>query len=375
MSFESPEVLAARAMLYRFLQAAFGAQVSIEEPIAEGSKERADCVVTLATGKAAYFVVPKQITRERHEFMERREKAYRHVHWVLMPRLLKKAPGKDKEFLLPTTQRDLATKKGVENLYSAHDPLKLGSLYYLYEKHERLVILRGLECVHPPNVFRMTHGLKLDLEHVVADTRTGQLMSAEERDELVEWKKAEALRRQEEKKQRLEAEARKRERRREREAELQALKDAAAKARKKDAERTAARVAERANEHYGQKKAAPPPHPQEARALNCLECGQHVTDWVYEQFDGCLCKQCFQRPATPPPTGHESTSIRAAATPTPTRSDDSKPAHKEFRCLQCGKATRDWVRHAYPDEHPNGICLCTSCHNAGLDFPYDAPAP
>ncbi len=286
MSFESPEVLAARAMLYRFLQAAFGDQVSIEEPISKGSKERADCVVTLETGKAAYFVVPKQITRERHAFMERREKAYRHVHWVLMPRLLKKAPGKNRDFLLPTTQRDLATRNGVENIYSAgQHAKKLGSLCYLYEKHERLIILRGLECVHQPNVFRMLRGLKLDLEHVVADARTGQLMSSEERDALIEWRKAEELRRQEKRKQQLEAEARKRERKRERAAEIQAMKEATAKARRKSAERIAARVAERPAEPYGHKQPEPPPRPRETRALNCLECGQRMANWVYEHCE------------------------------------------------------------------------------------------
>jgi len=371
MSFESPEVLAARAMLYRFLQAAFGDQVSIEEPISEGSQERADCVVSLESSKAAYFVVPKQIRREREAFIERRRRAYRHVHWILMPRLLKKAPGKDKEFLLPTTHRDLASRRGVENLYSAGRHAKLGSLYYLYEKYERLVVLRGLECVHPPNVFRMSHGLKLDLEHVVADTRTGQLMSVEERDELVEWKKAEELRKREEKKKRLEAEERKRERQRERAAELEAMKVAAAKARKKAAERAAARVAERPPEPYGHKETAPsPPRPGGIRALNCLECGQRVTEWVYEQFDGCVCTRCHQRPAIPHPI-----SRKAERAPATAESHDSGPHHKELRCLQCGTTTRNWVRHAYPREHPDGVCLCANCHRTGLDFPYDTSTP
>ncbi len=369
LSFESPEVLAARAMLYRFLQVAFGDQVSIEEPISDGSNERADCVVTLETGKAAYFIVPRQITRERDAFIKRREKAYRHIHWVLMPRLLKKAPGKDKEFLLSTTPRDLTARAGAENLYPAGHHTKLGSLYYLYAKHERLVVLRGLRCVHEPNVFRMARGLKLDLEHVIADARTGQLMSAQERDELVEWQKAEATRKKEEAKLKREAEAREHKRLQERAAEMQAMKEAAAKARKKEAAQAHARVAERSEKSYGRKKAESPASPREARALNCLECGNRVTEWIYEQFDGCLCKRCYQGPATLDPAGQTPHTTPASAT------SSEAPSRKEFRCLRCGTATRDWVHFAYPSEYPKGICICTSCHNAGLEFPYDEPSP
>ena len=307
--------------------------------------------------------------------MVRRKKAYRYVHWVLLPRMLKKAPGKEMEFLLSTTPRDLASREGAEDLYSAGHDVKLGSLCYLYPKHERLVLLRGLRCVHPPNVFHMERGPKLDLEHVIADARTGQLMSAEERDNLVEWRKAEVIRKQEAAERKRETEALELKREQEWVAELQAMKEAAAKAREKQAKRAAARVAERADVHYGHKEAEEAPRPREARALTCLECGQRVTEWVYEQFDGCLCRQCFQQPETPPsqpPAGHKATP--AAGTPAPTQPDDSRPAHKELCCLRCGRATRDWVLHAYPDDHPNGICLCTSCQHAGLDFPYDAPA-
>lgn len=122
---------------------------------------------------------------------------------------------------------------------------------------------------------------------------------------------AEERRKQEVKRQRLEAEARKRRRQHEREAELQAMKEAAAEARRKAAERAAARVAERPAKPYGHRRHKAPYQPRPARSLNCL---------------------------------------------------------------QCGTLTRDWVHYAYPDAHPDGVCLCTVCHNAGIEFPYDSPA-
>jgi len=374
---ESVEVLAARAMLYRLLQRIFGDKVSVEEPIPGKVNERADVVVTLDDHKAAYFIVPRQITRDRDAFVKSREKAYQYVHWILLPRLLKKAPKKDNEFLLSTTARDLASCAGAEALYPVKHDLKLGSLCYLYHKHDRLVLLRGLRCVHGPNVFRMKSGLKLPPEEVTADTDTGQLMSAREWTDLVEWRNAEDVRRQEAERQRVEAAAREQERQARVAAELAAQRQAAITAMKAAAEQARAtrearavawqtrhaRVAESSHEAaYGQRTVNTPFPAREERTLVCHVCKKRVAKWVYEQFDGCLCWDCNRV---------DRSNLQQGAKPAvaSTNADVTERHRKELRCLHCGQRTRQWVQHAYSSEHPDGICLCSKCHAAGKEFP------
>ncbi len=349
-------------MLYRVLSRIFGDRVTIEEPIDESGSDRADCVVTLSKGKAAYFIVPRQITRSRAALVKHRRKAYRHIHWVLLPRLLKRTPTGNKRFILSTTPRDLASRKGVENLYQGSSDFKLGSLYYLYAKHDHLVIMRGLHCVHEPNVFCMERGIKLPTEEIIADMQTGQLMAPDEKDDFEEWGRREKKRRQEAEERKRKAEQRRQDKERQRIVRLEAFKEKAEEERRKLAARKLTHVSETTFKYTTSRQLRNTP-----RALTCHRCNRQVTEWVYEQHDGCLCKACYQPPALPgkPKSGP---SIDPSLS-----KEGTAPHRKELPCLHCGRHTRDWIKFAYPKDHPKGVCLCSICKKAGHDFPYEPP--
>ncbi len=343
---ESYERLAARAMLYELLRKRFGDKVAIEVPVPNGKPgEHADCVVALSKGDAAYFVVPKQISRDREHFMEVRQAAYRHVHWVLLWPLLTKFTTRRDAYLLSATVRDLASRRGVEGLYAGQGPEWLGSLTFLYTKHETVVFLRGLHLLHKPNVYLMGKGFKAACAEVHADEGTAQLMHPHE------YEPYEALRAERREKERLREEHKKkkaqaRKERKAREAQdrkEQEVRDAKARAERQRRREQDARDLVRRLAEY--KKAERERREQEAQTARSM---RRVAEEL-ARYD------VKPQPDAPLPDHG----------PHPGQVDKEEPSGKALPCRFCGCETRYWHSFQYTHALPDGECVCNRCHAAG----------
>lgn len=379
---ETEEVLAARVMLYELLQRAFGDRVALEERIPGAQRaESADCVVTLHTGKIAYFIVAKQI-RKRSEFLAFRRQAYSAVHWILLPRLLQVAPDSANGVLLSPTACDLASRDGIERIYGGHRRIKEGSLYCADVERDLFVIARGLHIVHVPNVYHASAKLELSPQDVVVDSKTGELMAVEEGALLADWQREqeeEATRQREYEAREIENRRRREARQREHEAQEKEefLKKAAEVEEMKQAEKRRLQNIP----STGHPETVPAEHAtgsvsdsEEPRmisgktALTCLRCERTFTEWSYTHYDGCVCKPCA---ALVRETARVKEVIESPKSP----HEEGEPSYKkELPCLHCGKKTRHWSIFAYHAGRGADVCLCNDCHESGLAFPFEPGA-
>ncbi len=352
---ESAAVLYAKEMLYKLLQERFGNRVSLEEIIPGATDaERADCVVSLDTGKIAYCIVEKQL-RNHDDFMAMRKKAYTSVQWIILPQLLKTAHDNPQQFLLSATARDLAARDGVDRVYASYRSKNIGSLCCADAERGLFIIARGLRLCHPPNVFEPAAILEIPSAQAIVDDRSGQLLFPDEAPRLKEWQrefeKREAAKREDE--------ARKHEICQEREAEMQRrAKEARPRRRERDLSEMNAHAAHGSEFHEHGRPAV--------RMLKCLTCGSSFSEWECEQFDGCVCKQC----------GAKERNERLRIKPVPEERPGPETQRealgkKELTCLHCKLKTRAWVMFAYHADHPDGVCLCNDCRTMGLTFPYE----
>ncbi len=349
---ESAAVLAAKVMLYNLLQGKFGERVGLEETIPGAfNAERADCVVTLDTGKIAYCIVEKQL-RNRYAYMTACKKAYTSVQWILLPQMLIPDPENHRELRLSATARDLADREGVNQMYDYLG--NIGSLCCADSERGLFLLARGLHCVHSPNVFEPSVYIEVSPTEVIVSSKLGQLVSTDEISRFKQWQpefeKREAERR--------EAEARQLEFIQKREAEMQKRAEEAKKRRESHIAPPHAQASDGSQEQTQRQSTV--------RILKCLKCGGSFSEWECEQYDGCVCKPCGMKERRERLRVDFVPKEQSVMSPV----QGNVPSKKELPCLHCNKRTRDWLQHDYPSDYPTGVCICSDCHAKDLVFPY-----
>jgi hypothetical protein len=337
---ESAAVLAAKVMLYNLLQEKFVERVGLEETIPGAfNAERADCVVTLDTGKIAYCIVEKQL-RNRVVFMSVCKKAYASVQWILLPKMLPTAPEAARQFLLSATARELADRDGINQMYDRRR--NIGSLCCADTERGLFLLARGLKCVHSPNVFEPSDYMEISPDEVIVSNNLGQLVSA---DEITRFKL------------------------RQPEVERRAAARREAEERMKRAEEAKRRRESRIAPPNAQAVSGSQEQAQEQSAvtlLTCLTCGGRFSEWECVQFDGCICKPCGIKERREMLRAEFVPKEQSVVSP----AQGNIPCKKELSCLHCNNRTRDWVQYDYSADYPAGVCICTDCHAKGLVFPY-----
>ena len=279
---ESPEILAARAVLYGWLLERFSAPeyaVTLEQqlPLA-GLPRPVDGWVEGPGGPFAWWMIDKGLHLEaRQKILQAFEGLKVVVHWVLLADMLHLDPHRPKYILLSPTERALLQSSEFDEIgwrERLAGTTTGQTLHYLDVLGEALVTYRSLELVHRPNVFS---GLRVEdaLAQVEAAARTGEFVHPGEN-------------------------ARLRNSRRSRVQHEQELQAAEERFHAWFAPRpVAGPVLNKISEESAQAPDRVSLRSEQAIAYACLHCGQLTSNyWMTTVVDGvrrCKCRECLER--------------------------------------------------------------------------------
>lgn len=155
---ESPQILLARAALYKLLQSKFRDQVTIEKKLDFSRLPRPiDCWVSHKGKIFAYWIIDSGIRyQSRLDIKNELIKHNAQPNWVFVSEMLNRDPITEDTLWLSPTERDfLLHSEYVEILFKDFHLKDWGekSIHYLDAKNELITTYRSLSLLHSPNVF------------------------------------------------------------------------------------------------------------------------------------------------------------------------------------------------------------------------------
>jgi len=175
---DSPELLQARAVLYKWLVQKYGqGKVILEKRTEAVLLPRAvDCWIDREDGPIVYWIIDKGLeTKLREHLQHMFERMNAKVNWVFVAELLRN-PGEDtKRVVLNTTQRDLMHASVYDQIYQG---LRFGigkSLHFLDYTNSTITTYRFLRQIHGVQIYeghRLSHAL---VEMLIAP-KTGEFV-------------------------------------------------------------------------------------------------------------------------------------------------------------------------------------------------------
>ena len=170
LSKQSAEVLEAKAQLYEWLCTKYPGKVELDVDFhLAGWNRAADVVVRVDEGKTFAYWVFERTPRERYPlsvYLARNELA--HVLYTLSAQ---KRSESGEMLELTAAQRDFIQCSRFDDLYD------LGHLCFLDTEHRRVLLYRGLDCVHGPNQHDWWELHELDWSACKISPRTGELVA------------------------------------------------------------------------------------------------------------------------------------------------------------------------------------------------------
>jgi hypothetical protein len=281
-SVEKPEVLLARAVLYRWLKTKFAEGVTVEK-FAEraGFTRPVDCWVDVADGKAlAYWIVSGRLAPDVREHARNRfANAGISINWLFVANRIRRVETIRAGAILldlTPTERELAVRSRFDVLYVTPPYIDEKSLHDLDPRGEAMHTFRGLSCTGFATRYRGTE-ITTPMDGLLILKSTGEFVHPAEFERLKEVEDRERARKQEEERRRAAAET-----------ERKANEDAWVRAR-----------AERLRREAMTPRPAVPPAPARASAFlkweaTCVFCGTTTRDWYRSEggSKNCICKRC-----------------------------------------------------------------------------------
>lgn len=180
--YESPALLEARAVLYEWLVGKLGDQVSIEKILDDlDFSHPIDCWVETPSGSIAYWIIDAAIKPDaRDSLLQGFGQLKVTVNWVFTASMLREDEAAPGNVHLTTTEREFMHR-------TVYDQAVHGdwgkSLHYLDADARALITYRGLQLIHPPQLFR---GRKEshELAAVQLLPKTGELVHPGEQERL-----------------------------------------------------------------------------------------------------------------------------------------------------------------------------------------------
>ncbi len=287
---ETVEILEARAVLYEWLFAQFGAAVSVEKQVQEWALPRPiDCWVATEQGTFAYWLIENGIRLERREAIKAAfEQAEVHIHYVFLAQMLNEEKKEFHSLLLTPTERAFRRETPFDALFAR--PGATGhSLHYLDAGQGLLTTFRSLALFHRPNWYK---GIKHSdpLASVRARVTDGGFVHPGEGERLNTYRQKQArLEREQEQAQ----------------ARLEEWNQRLAQFRAEQPEAPRAEAPQAGEPETLDPNSAPAPRPEpepasEGAALPCVSCGQITTDYWATFYDEagrklCRCRDCLDR--------------------------------------------------------------------------------
>lgn len=271
----SPELLAARAVLYDWLVAQFGpGRVIIERALAESGLARpVDCWVEQESRQFAYWIITHRLAPDlRERLRQGLTRPGTNVNWVMYAGLLRTQVYHANRLHLTTTEREFIQVSAYDVPHQERCAEPAGSLHYLDPERESLTTYRGLCRVHAPQLYR-GHPHRSRLEDISASPSTGEFVHRGE-DQLIEQHRQEQVERK------------------------IAVERMQATLRQAATAMQATREDRLPGKESTAQTSTPPQREQQPQPKSgrCIFCGQVTRDWWYfNQATGeCKCRSCYR---------------------------------------------------------------------------------
>jgi Competence protein CoiA-like family len=269
----SPELLAARAVLYGWLVAKFNpASVTIEKILPESGLSRPiDCWVEQGDQRFAYWIITHRLAPDVRERLSRKLKQPGiRANWVLHINLLQPQLYHANRLNLTTTEREFIRFSDYDVPYQERCSEPAGSLHYLDPERETLTTYRGLCRIHAPQLYR-GHPHRSRLDDLLVSLDSGVFVHQGE-DLNIE------RHRQEQAERKIAIER------------MQATLRQAASAMQSSDEQLAGVKNTPRTSHQPQPEQPPP------EMGLCIFCGQMTSDWWYfnRATGECKCRACYR---------------------------------------------------------------------------------
>jgi len=182
---DSPEILAARAVLYEWLEIQFGSSVTVEKKIdVVGLPRPVDCWVETDAGIFAYWIIEAGIKLEPRENIL---SAFRQMgvksHWIFLQQMLNEEKKEFHSLLLTPTERAFLQTTEIDRVKLRASGEAGFTIHYLDPEQQKLTTYRELALFHRPNWYK---GVKRtsSLEDIRVHRVDGEMVHPGEMDRL-----------------------------------------------------------------------------------------------------------------------------------------------------------------------------------------------
>jgi len=183
--YESPTLLNARALLYKWLVGKFGEGVSIEKNLEDEYLPRhVDCWVETEKGKFAYWIIDSGIKPGKRDDLQTGFRRLNvQANWIFVIDMLREDETHSDSIHLTTTERVFARQSNYDEVRIEDSYVKGETLHYLDPKNETLVTYRTLRLIHSPQLYR---GQKIinPIESVLVSPASGEFVHPGEYEQL-----------------------------------------------------------------------------------------------------------------------------------------------------------------------------------------------
>lgn len=333
---ETLEIVACRALLYRWLREKFKEQVRLEKVIPESRLPRpVDCWVELEDGRRfAWWLVSAQLKPAlRSRLRESFESLGAKYKILFTSTLLHRDPSDPKRLTLSSTEREFMIESEYDVLYDGFH----GSLHYLDHERGLLTTYRSLRPIHPPQGY-LGELVEHPLLEMRIHPRSGEMVHPGEYERLKQYREEEVRRQEAERRQQAQEAIQRAEGRRR------------AEAARREWEAESARVREAILQHRLKvQREWDAEFPSKGR-------GQPVSPLGLDENPPAM----VTASSGPSPT-HAVVSAGGVLGFGGARGPLADVLTPEGRCRKCGTATRDWTLY----DGATGQCVCRSCTHRG----------
>jgi hypothetical protein len=152
---ESPALMNARAVLYRWLVTKFGDDVTLEKQVAQHLPRHVDCWVERDGKIFSYWIFDTRISPDiRESISQTLPKLTTYCNWLFLTDLLRIDADEDDCVHLTTTEREFRQSSVYDGPASNSFSKPGQTLHYLNTDQEELTTIRNLLLVHRPQMFR-----------------------------------------------------------------------------------------------------------------------------------------------------------------------------------------------------------------------------
>jgi hypothetical protein len=280
---ESPQLLQARVILYRWLVSKFDSErVTLEKKLPEtGLPRPVDCWVTDGTESTslAYWIFDAGLQpKSRQAIQSALATPDINTNWLFLAAMLRPDNEDDAAIHLTTTEREFMCHSDYNLLVPRHPFESSGhTIHYLDHETSLLTTYRGLRLVHSPQVYQ-GNPVSHPIEDVLISPKNGEFVHPGEYEQLQAHKEKKANER----------------------GKLERLRQVRSKEVKPQRTVTRKRQSLPSPDSFRQQQVtpntAPPPQYEPEKAI-CEFCGEYTSDWWH--YDGetqtCRCRSCLKR--------------------------------------------------------------------------------